>query len=338
MHRSTGLAALLALAGSWLAWAGVSGQDSPLCRTNALANPSFEDGYGMRAGPSEIVATDWIPWYNNVPGVDGYNYVPEYRLVGARRGSGERVRSGMWSQALGTDSATHTAGVYQQVAVPIGQLVRASGWVYVWSSQADDPQQSSGPGEYQVSIGIDPFGGVNALGASVIWSAPVQYYDRWALLSVQAQAQEYVVTVFTLAAPRLRVKHNVSYWDDICLELLGWPTNTPAPTQTGQPRRFIPFATPAGPPTQFVLNTPGAGPRLPADPAVFALVTPPIFLETPEVPSPTAQRTPARSPPNVQLASLACLALLTGAAGVLYGLRTTMGEVGPFHRTGRRGQ
>jgi len=89
--------------------------------------------------------------------------------------------------------------------------------VVVWSSTVSDPHHSTAPGEYWLSVGIDPYGGTDAFSEEIIWSNGIEYYDEHAQLSVTAVAQADHVTVFTRAAPKYCVQHNDSYWDDACL-------------------------------------------------------------------------------------------------------------------------
>ena len=197
------------------------------CPYNLLANPGFEDGYSEREDPyapqegpkGELtVANGWELWYDNEPGTGCYNYRPEYKPEdGYAHPDPLRVRSGQYAQKMFTTYSTHTAGLYQQVAAPEGSQVEFSIWVVVWSSTVSDPHHSTAPGEYWLSVGIDPYGGTDAFSEEIIWSNGIEYYDEHAQLSVTAVAQADHVTVFTRAAPKYCVQHNDSYWDDACL-------------------------------------------------------------------------------------------------------------------------
>jgi len=194
---------------------------------NLLVNPGFEDGYSARPDPyapwegpqGELtVANGWELWYDNEPGTGCYNYRPEYKPEdGYAYPDPLRVRSGQYAQKMFTMYSTHTAGLYQRVGVPVGSQVEFSIWAMVWSSSGDDPYHSTSPGEYWLSVGIDPYGGTDAFSEEIIWSNGIEYYDEHAQLSVTAVAQADHVTVFTRAAPKYCVKHNDSYWDDACL-------------------------------------------------------------------------------------------------------------------------
>lgn len=201
----------------------------------ALVNGDFEGGFRMVGAPEVIVAYGWEPWWDtnkptDVPNPDepGYNRRPEFKP------DVERPPSGTCQKFFNTH-ATHNAGLYQQVAgfgelsrtVPQGlsELGRAGRKVtfrakaYVWSSQYDDLAESREPGEYKISIGIDPFGGTDALADTVVWSEPKEVYDQWTGLSVSTVAQADEITVFLRGRCRWRVKNNNSYWDQCRLTI-----------------------------------------------------------------------------------------------------------------------
>ncbi|TEU16424.1 MAG: hypothetical protein E3J25_02910 [Anaerolineales bacterium] len=189
-----------------------------------LQNPDFEEGFSMREAVEVTVAEEWEPWW--VKGTEeeqarGYLRRPEYKPEerSARGGEG-RVHSGNSGQKQFTTFATHTAGIYQRVPVVRGSTVSFSIWVYVWSSSKDDFDRSKGPGDYKVSVGLDPFGGTSGSASEVVWSRWVQQYDGWVKLRVQAVAQADQVTVFTRGQNGWRVRHNDSYWDDASLQVI----------------------------------------------------------------------------------------------------------------------
>ncbi|GAG42769.1 unnamed protein product, partial [marine sediment metagenome] len=182
------------------------------------------EGFSMREAVEVTVAEGWEPWW--VKGTEeeqarGYLRRPEYKPEerSARGGEG-RVHSGNSGQKQFTTFATHTAGINQRVPVVRGSTVSFSIWVYVWSSSKDDFDRSKGPGDYKVSVGLDPFGGTSASASEVVWSRWVQQYDGWVKLRVQAVAQADQVTVFTRGQNGWRVRHNDSYWDDASLQVI----------------------------------------------------------------------------------------------------------------------
>ena len=101
---------------------------------NLLTNPGFEDGYSERPDPHDLwkgpqgeltIANGWELWYDNSDqcreGLCCYNYRPEYKPEdGYIFTNPQRVRSGRYAQKMFTLYSTHTAGLYQRVAVPEG--------------------------------------------------------------------------------------------------------------------------------------------------------------------------------------------------------------------------
>jgi LysM repeat protein len=223
------LAACVILAG----WSGVG---PARAQANLLSNGGFEDGFHVQGGAPEVsVANGWTAWW--VQGTQqqtnqGYLIRPEYKGEDGEVHGYDRVHLGRYSQKFFSTFSTHDAGLLQTVPVPAGAALQFTAWVQTWSSGGDDPEQTVEPGYYHVSIGIDPAGGSNPLGSSVVWSEAVLADNTWVQLSVYAQAQGSQVTVFTRGAPEYRVKHNDSYWDDLSLvQVAAVPAATASPPQ-----------------------------------------------------------------------------------------------------------
>lgn len=290
-----------------LAVSGALGAGAPLRvavaqeGANLLQNPGFEPPFVARNSDSSLqVAAGWEPWYLTTSGPTGINARPDYLPAPAAR-----VRSGSGAQEYNTFFATHTAGVYQRVAVPAGTELRFSVWVWVWSSATfDDENVSEDPNEVQVSVGIDPTGGTDAESPNVVWSAEVEFYDEYRELSVVATASSAAVTVFVRSAPENFVGTTNIYLDDAGLYRLGEapppqptavpPSPTPGqgvPTQEGS---ATPRPTPAitfTPPPSFtpaITLPPSATPVVPATPlpsvTPFPTHTPPAVTATPVLP------------------------------------------------------
>jgi hypothetical protein len=207
------------------------------CAGNVLANPSFDGGsrktQALGTSLSSAVADGWIPWF--VRGNEAINREPEFKVEQvALGGDPGRVRSGGQSQKWFTTWATHDAGIYQQVRTSPGSSLKFTAYAMVYTGEADgwsderhtflsDPAK---PGNYRVSVGIDP-GGATPAGmgapppASVVWSAPSMATDDWVPLSVSTVARAQTVTVYARGAPEWPVKHNDSFWEDACLEVTG---------------------------------------------------------------------------------------------------------------------
>jgi hypothetical protein len=224
---------------------------------NYLRNGGMEGSFSYRHDPytgiwaGELeVADGWGLWYDNnqqcppdQPDCNplSYNRRPEYK---PERGTA-RVRTGQASQKFFTTYGTHTAGLYQVLEVPPGSWVRFSIWVWVWSSNRDNPQYSFVPGAYRVSVGFDAEGGNDWRSTRIQWTKPVVAYDQWVPLEIEGYTASGRISVWTRGAPLYPVKHNDSYWDDARLVVLPAPPDpTPTlPTATPYP---TPAATPPG--------------------------------------------------------------------------------------------
>jgi hypothetical protein len=212
---------------------------------NLLLNPGFEDGFSSRGAGEVVVANGWFPWW--VQGTPdqtevGYLRRPEYRPEIGHRFTYRRIHGGEYGQKYFTTYSTHVGGIYQQVTVPKGYRITFSIWVQVWSSSGNDPDTIKDDGDYKVSVGIDPTGGVDGSDPGVIWSSPARADNQWVQLVVTAVAQTSTVTVFTRGAPLYRVKHNDSYWDDA--SVVAKPPPLPPPTRPTSTPTLTPTLTP----------------------------------------------------------------------------------------------
>ncbi|MBI3943789.1 MAG: LysM peptidoglycan-binding domain-containing protein [Chloroflexi bacterium] len=262
------------------------------CPGNLLVNPGFEGGRykteNIGTSLSSAVGNGWAPWA--IRGNEVINREPEFKIEnGTVDPTRYRVYGGWFAQKYFTTWGTHTAGVYQRVAVPKDQQVEFSIWVQAYTGQRElynskgqfisdlqRPMSSeengvTGPGNYRVYVGIDPTGnvpagfGVDAPG-TVVWSEPRidrdfrttdaggNPVDGWIQLRISAVSPSGFVTVYTKGQPEFSVKHNDSFWDDACL-------------QTGGSARGP--AVPLGPAAPMLIaNTPSTA--APASPVVAA--------------------------------------------------------------------
>lgn len=265
--------------------AGVQAQ-SP----NLLQNPGFEDGFYRWNGINEInVGHGWTPWWVDDPNHDPTYLTPEFKEALARDFP-YRIRSGERAQQWFKLYSSFVAGVHQQVFnVTPGQNYRFTIWAQVWSSVEDNPATvSTLPANPHLQIGIDPTGYWNPYSADIIWSAEAsmgQVIDRYGLLSVEATAQNNIITVFVRAIPEFANKHNNVYLDDAELVQVGPPP--PPPTATPLPATATPVASPTLPPTA---TTPPTATPLPTD-------TPAPTATTPPSQTPTATPPPTTTPP-----------------------------------------
>ncbi len=247
---------------------------------NLLANPGFEGNYSAWSGIGPIqVADGWTPWWVEDPDADPQLFRPEWKPAEGAYFP-YRVRSGARAQQYFTFFASHVAGMYQQVFnVTPGQTYRFTIWAQVWSSTEDNPPTVSfNPANPHLKIGIDPTGNWNPFSGNVVWSpeaSMTSILDKYGEVSVEATAQNSVITVFMRTNPDFAVKHNDTYWDDASLVLVGPPppptqppTNTPAPTNTVGPATQTaqalatdtPLPSPAASNTPELTDTPAASP------------------------------------------------------------------------------
>lgn len=204
------------------------------CAGNLLANADFEGASRKTEGEgtslSSAVSNGWSPWF--VRGDATFNREPEFKVEQVRIGGDRaRIRSGLQSMKWFTTWGTHTAGIYQRVAVRPGTALTFAihgmaytgeddGWDPVANTFVSDPIK---PGNYRMSVGIDPTGAVPAMGsappATTLWSEPSMTYDQWVRMTVSAVARAGFVTVYAKGQPEWSVKHNDSFWEDACLRV-----------------------------------------------------------------------------------------------------------------------
>ncbi len=291
----------MALALAWLIISGPIAEAKPAEQDgNLLQNPGFEGNFRAWSSIPEIqVAANWTPWWWENPSHEPAYFRPEYkRAVAALYPN--RVLGGDSAQQWFTFHASHLAGMYQQVFnVMPGQRYRFTIWAQVWSSIEDEPNSSILPANPHLQIGIDPTGNWDPGSGEVIWSpeaAMSTVIDHWGQLSVEASAENDVITVFMRTNPEFANKHNDMYWDNASLMAIGPPEPTPAPpTHTAQPVTV----TVAPPVIISPTNTP-----LPIEPSVTPSDTPEPTATTTSLPTetqtqePTATFTPTPEPPT----------------------------------------
>lgn len=215
------------------------------CPGNVLVNGSFEEGFSPRGASEVEVANGWTPWWQDGPFAnEGLNRRPEYKPEEAARYGTRRIRDGGWAQKWSNNYATHHAGLFQQVNVPVNSTVTLRAWAQSWSSSGDDPSVSSG-GHYGLSVGIDPTGGTDWTSPNIVWSPRNLTMDNWVELIVRAQAKGGTITVYLRGDAEFKLKHNDAYFDDVCLVVEAPPpTSTPRPRPTAIPVTPTPSLTP----------------------------------------------------------------------------------------------
>lgn len=252
---------------------------------NLIVNPSFEgEGYHTAEGnASGAVAGGWRNWYRLGPNAgQGDIRAPEWLPEDLWQQRSHMIRHGERSQKIFSTSATHDAGNWQVVpGLQPGQTVEFSVWVKVWTSDCGDPCYSplepcrldsqNSNGNYDVAVGIDPFGVepqiVGTPPASVVWSPWVRRYDEFFELRVRTIARSDRVTVYTRGTAEWRVQNNFSFWDDAALMVVD-DTATPTPVAT----EYV-----------AITSTPTTSPTLAASPTA-TLTPPPTATRGPQVP------------------------------------------------------
>ena len=228
---------------------------------NLLINPGFEGSWHWQ-GDSFLgkVADGWVAWWidEGKPMSDPtywMNQRPEYGLIGLEFYVPDQIHGGGQALQYGKRYATHTAGVYQQVGgIEPGAGLQFSAWGFLYGK---DPDPSRTPGAANMKVGIDPTGGTNPFGGSVVWSGTtnpvaVGSGSAWQQMSVQAVAQNSTVTVFVYASPDGPMDDALtSQWDDTSLVVI-----TPAEEPTNTPPPPPPTATPGPPPPPAATSTP----------------------------------------------------------------------------------
>src|SRR5207248_6206956 len=95
-----------------------------------------------------------------------------------------------------------------------------------WSSQNDEFARSEGI--HRRWVGIDPDGGTDPFDPRVVWSTADATMDRFAQLSVAAQARGDRATVFVRTQPDWATKHNDVLLDDAELVVIAPPSDATA--------------------------------------------------------------------------------------------------------------
>lgn len=222
---------------------------------NLLKNPGFEGGWHWQADSYlGKIADNWTAWWHDEatgksPSANDYwkNQRPEYGLIGMEYHVPDQVHSGSRALQYGKRYATHTAGVFQRVSgVSAGAKLRLTAWGFVYGKDNDS---SRTPGFVHMRVGIDPTGGTNVFGGSVVWgteASPVAINtgSSWHQFSVEAEAQNSTVTVFLYSSPEWPMDEALTtQWDDVRLEL-----TAPAAPPTGTAPPPLPTRTPGPPP------------------------------------------------------------------------------------------
>lgn len=234
--------------------------------TNLLVNGGFEGGTSRATNrwkvgasapdhpvlPEVEVPAGWVMWWHDgYPGpgaADQTTGQPEVKVVVLPWfQDAKRIRSGNKAVLAFTFWRNHDCGLQQSVSCTRGNRYRFSIFAHSWHSDCDskpyDPPLAKNcvdplPESHDwVSVGIDPDGGIDPFGPSVIWSTEREAYGKYPQepVSVEAVATGATMTVFTRARTIWALKHGDTYYDDAALEVIGEPEPEPVPGR-GVPR------------------------------------------------------------------------------------------------------
>lgn len=209
---------------------------------NLLQNSNFEAAFAQ-INPDAQVAANWSAWWTPHPAnVPDWAYLqPNYGPSNTcTKGCDHRIHTGGNAQRMFHLFGAYEAGIYQQANVPLNADLRFTIYAQGWSSESNDPINTSiGGTNMQMKIGIDPTGGTNPYSPNIVWTQPVNALDSWYQFTVYARSQNTTVTVFTYANPFDSRRNNEAYWDDASLNVLNgdlaataqasYPTATPVP-------------------------------------------------------------------------------------------------------------
>ncbi|MGD2079261.1 MAG: hypothetical protein PVH18_12815 [Chloroflexota bacterium] len=278
---------------------------SYLQQGNLLQNPGFEGRFrAWNSIPEVQVAAKWTPWWWEDPDHNPAYFRPEYKQALAAVFP-KRVLSGESAQQWFTFHASHVAGMYQQIFdVTPGQRYRFSIWAQVWSSSEDNPHQSVLPANPHLQIGIDPTGNWSASAPTVLWSgeAPMSgVIDQWGLMTLEATAENNIITVFMRTNPDFANKHNDMYWDNAGLEAVAPAPPTAPPSPTAAPATNTPTTTSTSPltDTPAATDTPQATAtitRMPSSTPTEEAATPTATATASPTPTTTSTPVPSRTP------------------------------------------
>lgn len=177
-----------------------------------LINPGLEAPYTRREANEVIVAQGWEPWY------DHRVRRPEFKAEVPDVGEG-RVHSGGAAQKWFTLYDLHDAGIWQRINAVPGQWYLIRAWIYMWSSQEDDPNTSIDPGKLHAMVGMNPWGHWPQHTATV-WGKELgqDQYNRYIQVECLAQAWGSEVSIVVRSWNEWKAKHNDIYVDDITVE------------------------------------------------------------------------------------------------------------------------
>lgn len=248
---------------------------------NLLRNPGFEENstpsscswvmgstYNGTTYSEVHSPVGWVAFWSEGANATGGNHGrPESRMA-------TRVEADQWGPPYRINNGncaikqfgffrTLDAGFYQTVSnLSPGATVQFSAYAHSWSCDIDQEQHLScgDPYNFVFQVGIDPTGGTNPWGGSVIWASAYSYDTYRMIGPVQATVGDGgQVTVFIRSTAKWPYKHNDAYWDDAALVYVTPPapaTETPPPPPpTRDPNvAYVPVSTPTPRPDGAIVH------------------------------------------------------------------------------------
>jgi len=134
-----------------------------------------------------------------------------------------------------------SGGVLQAFDTTPGRLYQARAWVYTdsWESGPGNPT----PANCRMRVGLDPTGGTDCQAASVKWCAWSAGFRGYHLLSVSAQAQSGLMTVFIQAVQSDPHSLNATVADDVEILSGSDMVTDPRITAVAAPDQVVPAQT-----------------------------------------------------------------------------------------------
>jgi hypothetical protein len=236
--------------------------------TNLLTNSGFDGTWYSAEGVDGQLPTGWNIWANGQKPATDINQF-------ADAGNPPRILSGEASWIMKGGYVAWTAGGYQQATVTEGTTYRFSIYAFVWTcddlefscTDADGRESDKSFGA-RVKVGVDPTGGTDASASTVLWSTPVEAYDTFRQISVDAVATGSQMTVFTYSTVSIAPALREMYWENAALIALdegeGNPANSDVETEEEEdappPPAVVPFVSPQdAQPDGSVIHTVGEG-------------------------------------------------------------------------------
>jgi hypothetical protein len=176
--------------------------------------------HSLRAGEHHLLAAAWTshapapppPPVPVPPTYEAVNPLAPYAVVNP-----DRVHSPFNAVRIFAENAVFDGGLYQVVNVLPGTAVTFSAYGLAFSSDGADPTTPVNPADMRLQIGLDPTGGTNPDGGTVLWSGSANPLTQYQPFTVSGTAVTDRITLFLRARPDGVRVHNQAYWDSATL-------------------------------------------------------------------------------------------------------------------------